>query len=88
LARARDLAKTRVYHFLMFLQRRENNIVASQVYNVERTEMATVDRLQKVLACKVKHQVIAITSGQQGTKATLMCCMSSSDSYVPAYNDV
>jgi hypothetical protein len=76
LARARDLAKARVYHFLMFLQRRENYIDASQVYNVERTEMATVDRLQKVLACKVKHQVTAITSGQQGTKATVMCCMS------------
>jgi hypothetical protein len=59
----------------MFLQRRENNIDASQVYSVEHTEMSTVEKLQKILACKVKYQVIAITSGQQGTKATLMCCI-------------
>jgi hypothetical protein len=62
--------------FLMFFQRREINIDASQFYSVEHTEMSTVDKLQKVLACKVKHQIIAITSGQQGTKATLMCSMS------------
>jgi len=83
LARVRDLAKASVYHFLMSVHRRKNNIDASQVYSVEQTEMSTVDRLHKVLACKIKHQVIAITSGQQGTKATLMCCMSSSVSYVP-----
>lgn len=64
LVRARDLAKARVYHFLMFLQRRENNIDASQVYRVEHTEMSTVDTLQKVLACEVKRQVTAIASGQ------------------------
>jgi hypothetical protein len=34
LIRARDLAKARVYHFLMLLQRRENNIDASRVYSV------------------------------------------------------
>jgi len=71
LARARDLTKARVYHFLMFVQRTENNVDASQVYSVEHTKMSTVDRLQKVLACKVKHQVVAIASGQQGTKVTL-----------------
>jgi hypothetical protein len=79
LARARDLAKARVYHSLMFVQRRENNIDASQVYCVKHTEMSTVDRLQKVLTCKVKYQVIAISSGQQGTRVTLMffLCVSS-----------
>ena len=40
----------------------------SQVCGVEEhTEMSTVDTLQKVLACKVKCQVTAITSGQ-------LCC--------------
>jgi hypothetical protein len=61
----------------------QNNIDASRIYNMDETGLSTVQKPQKILPRKGKHQVGAITSGERGTITTCVCCMSASGNYVP-----
>ena len=61
----------------------EHHLTATRIYNVDETGLSTVQKCQKVVAMKGRHQVGAITSGERGTNTTGVFCISSSGVYIP-----
>jgi hypothetical protein len=85
IARARVSSKKKVDELFDVLTKiiDQSNINASRICNMDETGLSTVQKPQKILARKGKHQVGAITSGERGTNTTCVCCMSASGNYVP-----
>jgi hypothetical protein len=85
LARAAGFNRQRVGEFFKLLQKiaEEENLTAERVFNVDETGFTAVQKPQKVLARKGKHQVGSITSCERGRNITFVCCSSASGRYVP-----
>jgi hypothetical protein len=61
----------------------ENNLDADRIFNMDETALSTVQKPQKVLARKGKHQVGAMTSAERGTTTSCTCCMGAAAMFVP-----
>jgi hypothetical protein len=83
-ARARGFCKENVTEFFSVLDKivHENNLDAGRIFNVDETALSTVQKSQKVLACKGKHEVGAMTSAGRRTNTTCTCCMSAAGMFV------
>lgn len=61
----------------------EHNFGPTSIYNVDETGLSTVQKPQKIISRKGKHQVGAITSGERGTNTTCVCCFNAAGTYIP-----
>ena len=61
----------------------ENQLSATRIYNVGESRLSTVQKYQKVVALKGRHQVGAITSAERGVNTTGVFCISASWTYIP-----
>lgn len=62
----------------------KNKLTASQIFNVDETGITCVPKSQsKVIACRGRRQVGAITSAERGQTITAEICMSADGSYMP-----
>jgi hypothetical protein len=77
-ARARGFCKENVTDKIV----NENNLDVGRIFNMHKTALSTVQKPQKVLARKGKHQVGAVTSVERGTNPRCMCCMSAAGMFV------
>jgi hypothetical protein len=84
-ARARGFYKENVTEFFTVFEKivHENNLDAGRIFNMDEIALSTVQRPQKVLARKGKHQAGAMTSTEIGTNTTCICCTSAADLFVP-----
>jgi len=85
IARAAGFNKKSVHHFLQLLQQSytEYPYGPGQIFNMDETGLTTVQKPQKILAKKGKHQVGALTSAERGVNTTVVCCVSAAGQYVP-----
>lgn len=85
MARAKGFSKDQVKKFFDVLTVivDENKLDGTVIFNMDETALSTVQKPQKVLAKRGKHQVGAITSGERGTNTTGICCMSAAGMFVP-----
>ncbi|CAH1995185.1 unnamed protein product [Acanthoscelides obtectus] len=84
-ARATGFNKEKVKAFFDCLTSlyNEYNFSPSCIYNVDETGLSTVQRPQKIIAQKGKHQIGALTSGERGVNTTCVCCLNAAGNYVP-----
>jgi hypothetical protein len=84
-ARARGFCKENVVEFFTVLDKivHENNLDAGRIFNMDQTVVSTVQKPQKVLARKGKHEARAMTSAERGTNTTCICCMIAAGMFVP-----
>lgn len=62
----------------------KNKLTASQIFNVDETGITCVPKSQsKVIACRGRRQVGAITSAERGQTITAEICMGADGSYMP-----
>ena len=85
LARAAGFNRQRVGKFYDLLERviTDNELTPNRIFNMDETGFTAVQRPQKVLAKKGKHQVGSITSAERGKNVTFVCCVSAVGQYVP-----
>ena len=85
LARATGFNKPRVMSFFDILERivDEKKLTANRIFNADETGLSTVQKPQKILGRKGKHQIGAITSAERGQNTTCMFCVSATGMYVP-----
>ncbi|XP_030759182.1 tigger transposable element-derived protein 6-like [Sitophilus oryzae] len=55
----------------------------SEIYNVDETGLSTVQRPQKIIGRKGKHQIGSLTSGERGVNTTCVCCFNAAGMYIP-----
>lgn len=84
-ARALGFSRERVNEFFDVLTRLldKYQFPPTNIFNMDESGFSTVQRPQKILAQRGKHQVGALTSGERGTNTTCVCCMSATGMYVP-----
>jgi hypothetical protein len=63
----------------------ENNLDAGRILNMDETALSTVQKPQRVLARKGKHQAGAMTSAERGTNTTCICCTSAAGMFVSPF---
>ncbi|KAG5858467.1 hypothetical protein JTB14_028550 [Gonioctena quinquepunctata] len=85
LARAVGFNKTVVYKFFDIYEEiiEENGISADPIFNADETSHTVVQKPQKIIAQKRKHQIGAITSSKRGQNVTGMYAMSATGSFIP-----
>lgn len=85
LARASGFNKVVVGNFFNLLEKLvdEHKFTASRIFNMDETSHTVVQRPEKVVALKGKHQVGAISSCERGQNVTGVYAMSASGFYVP-----
>ena len=83
--RAQGFNRPQVMIFYDTLERalRDNNILQERIWNVDESALTSVQKPQKLLATKGKKQVGAITSAEKGQHVTVVCCMSSTGTFLP-----
>ena len=85
LARAQAFNKPQVMKYLELLEStlKTHNISSSRVYDMDESGLSTVKSTQKIVALKGKNQVGAITSAERGVHCTVVCCVSSAETFIP-----
>ena len=87
MARATAFNKERVNAFFdlyeQTIKTSSGRMPPSRIFNMDETRLQTVQKPQKVLALKGKHQVGGIVSAERGETTTCVCCISASEQYVP-----
>lgn len=85
LARAAGFNKTVVHAFFDIFETiiQENKITPDRLFNADETSHTVVQKPQKVIAQRGKHQVGAITSCERGQNVTGMYAMSASGVFIP-----
>lgn len=85
LARAAGFNRVVVYKFFDILEKLvdENHITASRIFNMDETSHTVVQRPEKVVAQKGRHQVGAITACERGQNVTGVYAMSAAGFFVP-----
>ena len=85
LARATGFNNVQVNKFFDLLKQiiSDSNIAPDKIFNMDETEMSTVQRSQKIIAQKGVKQVGKISSAERGKTVTTICCINSSGFYVP-----
>lgn len=87
LAKATAFNMERVTAFFDLYERTINTsngtMSPSRIFNMDETGLQTVQKPQKVLARKGKHQVGGIVSAERGETTTCVCCVSEAGQYVP-----
>ena len=85
MARAQAFNKPQVSKYFTILEDtlKAHSINPMRIYNMDESGLNTVQSTQKVIALKGKKQVGAITSAERGVHCTVVCCMSSSGTFIP-----
>lgn len=87
MARATAFNKERVGAFFDLYERTiksdTTTIPPARIFNMDETGLQTVQKPQKILAKKGKHQVGGIVSAERGETTTCVCCVSAAGQYVP-----
>lgn len=71
-ARALGFSKEKIMEFFDCLTKLydEHNFDPANIYNVNETGLSTVQKPQKVIGKKGKHEIGALTSGERGVNTT------------------
>ncbi|KAG5891534.1 hypothetical protein JTB14_012591 [Gonioctena quinquepunctata] len=85
LARAAGFKKTVVYKCFDVYEKiiEENFIAADRIFNANETSHTVVQKPQKIIAQKGKHQIGTITSSETFQNVTGMYAMSTTGSFIP-----
>ena len=62
----------------------KNNFPPTKIFNVDETGVSSVQKPQRVLACK-GEKVGKVISYERGQTTTAICCVSASGQYIPPY---
>ena len=85
MARAQSFNRPQVSNFFQVLHETmiKENIPATRLYNMDESGLSTVQKCQKIIACRGKKQVGACTSAERGVHCTVVCCMNSVGMFIP-----
>ncbi|KAF2894667.1 hypothetical protein ILUMI_11506 [Ignelater luminosus] len=84
-SRARAFNKPNIQKFFRSLEEviLKYRFKATNIYDVDKSGLSTVQNPPKVFVTKGRKQVGGITSAECGTHTTAVCCMSASGTYSP-----
>ena len=85
LGRASGFNRQQVDGFFHLLEDviKNNELSASQIFNMDESGISVVQKMNRILAKKGKHQVGAITSQERGQTVTIICCNNAAGHFIP-----